>query len=430
MIRKLRIKFVALAMSVLLIAIVLVLSFVYFLSAARVNRQTRFLADMIIRNDGRMPEYRESDELEEQGITEETFYETRYFSVVFDESKDVESAYMENFHSISEQEALEMAHSVLRHKRRFGLKKRGPIMFYYQIGPSDSQPKIVAFVDATSRNWIIQEMFLYMCLVGFIIFLLFFLLITHFSKLAIQPYIDNLEKQKQFITNASHELKTPLAVISANTEMIAMLNGSSKWTDSTMRQVKRLSGLVAQLVTLARMEERDDLVLEDVDFSAAVRESADSYESVVLQQGKTFQKQVEEGIHIKGDPKALPELVNILIDNAVKYCDDGGAVSVILQSMGRRIGKTARLVVSNSYADGADVDFSRFFDRFYRQDESHNHEKSGYGIGLSMAQNIVERMNGKIQASWEDGMISFTVLYAVNNRQAEKTNGTDRTDNK
>ena len=124
--------------------------------------------------------------------------------------------------------------------------------------------------------------------------------------------------------------------------------------------------------------------------------------------GKGYQIKVQKGIHVKASQDELYELVSILIDNACKYCDEDGQIFVTLTKAKRR--KRARLIVSNSYADGENVDYSRFFDRFYREDESHNHKRAGYGIGLSMAESLVNLFKGKIAVSYKKGLIVFTVL--------------------
>ena len=224
-----------------------------------------------------------------------------------------------------------------------------------------------------------------------------------------------MEKQKQFITNASHELKTPLAVIKANTEMQEMLDGESEWSQSTLRQVDRMNGLIGNLVQIARAQERSAGAVRAIDIAPAVRETADSFVPVAVSAGKTLTREIPDSLILKADESRIRQLTSLLADNAVKYCDDGGAILIRLAHSGRN----AVLTVSNDYAEGADVDYSRFFERFYRQDESRTistdahgaASKSGYGIGLSIAESIVKSMNGSIRVSWKDGRISFTCRF-------------------
>ncbi|MBQ6903385.1 MAG: sensor histidine kinase, partial [Lachnospiraceae bacterium] len=144
---------------------------------------------------------------------------------------------------------------------------------------------------------------------------------------------------------------------------------------------------------------------EQTDISAAVRESVSPFEAMMAQQGKTLETAIADGVTLVTDGSAVRQLVTLLTDNAVKYCDAGGVIRIALEQNKR--GRGALLTVSNSYADGQGVDTSRFFDRFYRQDESHNIDRGGYGIGLSIAKSICENCGGSIEAMWRDGVISF-----------------------
>ncbi len=235
------------------------------------------------------------------------------------------------------------------------------------------------------------------------------LILAALCNVAIQPFVRNMENQKRFITNAGHELKTPIAIISANAEAIEMLNGKSQWTDSILKQVRRLTNLIQDLIMLSKMGERSqvDLVITDVDFSATVHSVVDSFRQLAADGEKKLTAEIADGIKVKGDSKCLYELVNILVDNAVKYCDDKGTIAVALRKP--RLGKGAVVTVTNDYADGTNVDYSRFFERFYRGDTSHNSQKAGYGIGLSMAEELTKLMKGKINVSYKEGRITFTV---------------------
>jgi signal transduction histidine kinase len=187
-----------------------------------------------------------------------------------------------------------------------------------------------------------------------------------------------------------------------------MLNGKSEWTDSIMAQVHRSTGLINELITLSRMSEAHEAVFEDVDLTEEVTEAAESFRTLILQQGKKLETEIMPKVTVRAERAFSAELINILLDNAAKYCDDGGTVRVELKKKGRA---GALLRVQNDYRDGADVDYSRLFQRFYREDSSHNSKKSGYGIGLAMAQTIMERVKGSINAYWKDGVVTFTVIY-------------------
>jgi signal transduction histidine kinase len=174
-----------------------------------------------------------------------------------------------------------------------------------------------------------------------------------------------------------------------------------------MRQVDRMSGLIGNLVQIARAEERADKSrMTSLPLSRCVAETADTFEPVATSDSKKLVREIADDVTIIADEGAMRQLVSLLIDNAIKYCDAGGTVTVHLD----RKGKSARLTVSNDYKDGAGVDYNRFFERFYREDASHNTEKGGYGIGLSIAESIVRQYDGSIGVSWANGVISFTCL--------------------
>lgn len=229
--------------------------------------------------------------------------------------------------------------------------------------------------------------------------------IVDFQK--IQPFIENDEKQKRFITNASHELKTPIAVISANTEMTEAISGKTKWTDSTRRQIVKLQNLIEDLVVLTRADEMKEEAMQEVDLSQIVSETAESFRSVAESSGKAFAVNIAHDVVAKGDKRNFQHVVSVLVDNAVKYCDENGSIEVHLECLSR--GKGAKIKVLNTFAQGKDAHLNRFFERFYRQDESHNSEKYGFGIGLSMAKEITEKMKGKMSVDYSGDTIIFSI---------------------
>jgi hypothetical protein len=236
--------------------------------------------------------------------------------------------------------------------------------------------------------------------------LLLLLLLIGFANRAVAPLARNIESQKMFITNASHELKTPLAIISANTEVLEMTEGKNEWTESTMEQVKRMTELISHLITLSKLQEKDEIVLTDVSISEVTEKVAAEFRILAEQKGLTYETEIAKDRTVKADQGGLRELTSILIDNAVKYCTEGGTVRVALEP---KLHGTM-LSVANTYPEKEGVDYSKFFERFYREDQSHNSEKKGFGIGLSMAKHFTEMFRGKISVGYKNGMIIFTVV--------------------
>ena len=354
------------------------------------------------------------------GETPDSYYTTRYFAVLFDESETVSLIKTSHIAYIEEEQAEEYARIALDRPFHFGNFGR----YYYYCADRESGGTIVVYLDRTEQLSLMRRVLIsVLSILGFGTFLSFFIM-RLLSKGFVRTEVENVEKQKQFITNASHELKTPLAVIKANTEMQEMMDGESEWSQSTLRQVDRMTGLIGNLVQIARAQEMTDGELAPTDIAAAVSETADSFAPVAASDGKKLEKEIPDSLVTKSSDSSMRQLTSLLIDNAIKYCDDGGTIKVELTCSRRG----AVLTVSNDYAEGANVDYTRFFERFYRQDEAHTilagtmtgssegssgerTGKSGYGIGLSIAESLVKSMKGSIDVSWNKGRILFTCKF-------------------
>ena len=354
------------------------------------------------------------------GETPDSYYTTRYFAVLFDESETVSLIKTSHIAYIEEEQAEEYARIALDRPFHFGNFGR----YYYYCADRESGGTIVVYLDRTEQLSLMRRVLIsVLSILGLGTFLSFFIM-RLLSKGFVRTEVENVEKQKQFITNASHELKTPLAVIKANTEMQEMMDGESEWSRSTLRQVDRMTGLIGNLVQIARAQEMTDGELAPTDIAAAVSETADSFAPVAASDGKKLEKEIPDSLVTKSSDSSMRQLTSLLIDNAIKYCDDGGTIKVELT----RSRRGAVLTVSNDYAEGANVDYTRFFERFYRQDEAHTISagtvtgssegssgertgKSGYGIGLSIAESLVKSMMGSIDVSWNKGRILFTCKF-------------------
>lgn len=225
-------------------------------------------------------------------------------------------------------------------------------------------------------------------------------LVVIFSRIVFRPVEESIRKQKRFITDASHELKTPLTIIDANTEVMEMESGESQWTKSTRKQIVRLSALVQQLVTLTRLDE--DRGLEEkteFDFSDTVEDVVQPYEAPAQVQGKNLQLTVKPGIIYRGNEKSIRQLLGILMDNAMKYSSENAEISVSLKKKGKKI----LLEIYNDAEDLPEGRLDILFERFYRLDSSRNSSTGGSGIGLSVAQAIVQAHKGKITAENKTG---------------------------
>lgn len=422
MIRRLHRKFMVAATAAVIIIIVGVLGVINIFNYARETSEMDTLLSAITNNRGTLPaDYVRHNtpwmpiwqlfDVDDWSKAPEFSYQTRYYSILFNAEGTPIWGDVNHIAAFSINDAISYADVMRQSDMDTGTVRRGSAEYRYMKTRLDDGSELVVVLDCTKNVLSIRRSLRTSVIFGCIIILLFIAIAAALSHRIMKPFITNMENQKRFITNAGHELKTPIAIISANAEAIEMINGKSEWTTNILTQVKRQTGLINDLITLAKMDERSkqDLVISDVDVSQTLRNSAESFEQVAIDQGKHMTISIKPNVHVKTDGKCLYTVFNIFVDNAVKYCDEGGTVAVSLQP--KKIGHGFTAVIANTYAEGKHVDYSRFFERFYRGDESHNSQKSGYGIGLSMADELMHLLKGNLSVRyWEKTeMIQFTI---------------------
>ena len=411
----LRRKFIAVSTLTYLLVTLFIGGFINLYNIISTDRQIRSALDFIIEHGGTVPavsyEGEEGPDERRLRLNEESLYSfspefrysARFFSVLFDREGRAERVNTENIALVNDEEAVAMAGDVLRQRSPAG--RRG--YYAFRNVPGEDGGTLSVFLNCRSQIDTNRRILMVTFIVSAVGFVITFVIVHFLSYRMIAPEIENIKRQKQFITNASHELKTPLAVIRANTEIEEMINGENEWSQSTMRQVDRLNGLVQNLVMITRAAEQEDRsVMGEINVTTVVDESVSPYESLAQQEKKKLTTALHPKVTMIGDESKIRQLITILVDNAFKYCDDEGAIRVGLDTL--RKGRIVRITVANTFADGADVDADRFFERFYRADESHNVDRGGYGIGLSIAESICRQYGGSISAAWKDGEIIFT----------------------
>jgi signal transduction histidine kinase len=224
-------------------------------------------------------------------------------------------------------------------------------------------------------------------------------LIVLFSKRAVKPAIESNKKQKQFITDASHELKTPITVISTSLSVLEMEVGKQKWIDKSKEQTEKLTELVNSLVTLSKMDEESPLNIKEFNISDAVRETAESFSDFSEQNGHKLEINVEPSVKYSGDEYSIRQLCSILIDNAVKYAKNETPINFSLKK-----DKKGVVITSENESENVDAaELEKLFDRFYRADKSRNSGTGGFGIGLSIARSICVSHKGEIKAVCDNG---------------------------
>ena len=407
MFRKLRLRFIAiasLAILIVLFSVVGVLNSVrYIQTVNEINKILTLISD----NGGTFPSVSIATSELGDTVSVDTLFQYRFFSAVVDKDGNITSLNLSSISDLTDKQVENYLIKINKSGDTRGDFRYNNHTYSYLVTDESDDSTLIVVLDSTNQveeNITLVHLSLWMSGVSFAFF---FLMVSIFSGRVIEPFIRNYERQRRFITNAGHELKTPLAIISANNELVEMMNGESEWTKSTNDQVERMTGLINSLVAMARLEEQPEVVLTDLNFSAIAEDAAEDFKGPVIKDGKQFVMEIQPDIHVKAEEKSLFELVTLLVDNANKYCDTGGTVSVKL-SKANRLSK-ARLEISNTYAEGKNVDYSKFFERFYREDESHNNKKSGYGIGLSMAQTMVKLFKGSISVSYSGDTITFLV---------------------
>lgn len=419
-IHRLRRKFLFLAFIAVVLILAGALGLINTITYMKMRGEVDTLLDVIVQNDGVLPGHQPGTSTQSWlsdpewfNDTPEFAHQTRYFSVVLDEKGKIQRLNLSNISAFTELQALEIASRLAETDASQpvrGMFKNKRASYAYEVSSRAEGGKLVVVMDCTRDVGAVEAFSRYSLRFGLVCVILYLLVLGFLSNYAIRPFVENMENQKRFITNAGHELKTPVAIISANAEALELISGKSQWTDNILVQVKRVTRLINELIMLARMGEKNQkqLKLEPVDVSRCFTDAVHSFAPLVENEKKKLESQIPEGIEAESDPKYLYEIFTIFMDNAAKYCDDGGTIRAVLEPHGK---KGFRALVSNDYKNGAGQDYTHFFERFYRGDESHNSQKAGYGIGLSMAQEATRLLGGRIQVEYRDGVITFGVVF-------------------
>ncbi len=275
-------------------------------------------------------------------------------------------------------------------------------LVYYRIDKGDYM--LVSFMDNTIIRESMNTLFRYTLIFGGVAIVALYFLAAYLAKKIVTPLEENYQKQKQFISDAGHELKTPVSVVSANAELLSREIGDNQWLQNIQYENERMGKLVGQLLELARTENITPQV-EYLDLSRLVAGGVLPFESVAYENGLTLNSQIADGIIALGNSTQLSQLVSILVDNAIRHSRNGKEVSISLTH-------TRSNAVFSVINDGEPIpqeQTAQLFERFYRADEARNGEDKHYGLGLAIAKAIVEAHHGKIEVSCYNGKVCFTV---------------------
>ena len=347
---------------------------------------------------GEMPP--EPPEGKKNGRNEPVFKLSTFYSVTYAKTGEVLAVNNGNNALQSDEELLSIAATVLKKGRNSGTVGA----MTYLIDEKDDYT-LVAMIDGTINDKNQKMLFQLMLIIGSVSVAVLFVISVFIARRIVRPLEENDKKQKRFVSDAGHELKTPIAVISANSELLRREIGENEWLNNIDYENERMNELIKQLLILSRAD-GGNVQKEALDFSRLVAGETLPFESLAFEKGKKIESDVETGLTLSGNASQLRQLVSILLDNALSH-GKGEAVALSLKSEKHSI----VLSVVNDAEEMSPEQVSHLFDRFYRTDESRNESGSHYGLGLSIAKAVAEAHEGTIRAEYRNGKITFTVVF-------------------
>lgn len=396
MIRKLKIKFIALALTALFVLLGVIVAGMNLLNYRAVVDEADRTLSLLSKNQGVFPDIEEGMAgWLPPGMSPEIPFESRFFSVLINEDGKVVHTETSRIYAIDKSTAIQYAEEVLKKN-----SDQGFVENYRYSSTSEIIGTRITFLDCGRKLDLYHDFVVFSIRMSLLGYAVTAIAICFFAGKFIRPVAESYEKQKRFITDAGHEIKTPLTIISANVDVLKMDMGENECLEDIGKQAKRLAGLTNDLVYLARMEEaRSSLQMIEFPASEIILDTAAPFQALAQTQSKELSCQVQPMLSMYGNGKAISQLVSILLDNAFKYSPEGSCILLNFERQGRRLVLT---VDNPSVTPVTDENLRHAFDRFYRADPSRNSATGGHGIGLSMAQAIVSTHGGKISASSHD----------------------------
>lgn len=412
MFKQTRKKIVASIMSILILIFLGTLAVIYLSSYFELYQKNqsmlkRYIHEYFINGN---PNLQNAPEEKEEGISEieNEFQIATFYSVSF--SKEDDSISIDNNGSrvYTDNYLVHLSKKLLEQKEKKGTEKN----FVYRIDENE-QYTLVVFMDNTLLESSITTLFRYTLFFSGIIIIIFFFLSLYLAKKIVAPLEESYRKQKQFISDAGHELKTPISVISANAEILSREIGENKWLSNIQFENTRMSKLVHQLLTLAKTESNLNPKIISVDVSRLVTGGTLPFEGVAFEKGVVILCCVEEEIFVKGNQEQLEQLMSILLDNAIQHSIVGSKIRV----EGRKERGSMVLSVSNEGEEIPNDQKEQIFERFYRRDVARNGEEKRYGLGLAIAKAIVTSHRGKIFVDCQNGVTTFFVVLPLDHKK-------------
>lgn len=407
MLRRLSVKFSAAAIAVIFCVELLMTGLINGLNIYYTISEVDEIVDSILENKGKMPEnFAPREPRKNDGRRfGELRYSTRYFTVMINSSGEADFIDTGHISTVTSEQAQEMGLAAAKPDKKRGFYSGCD--FRYAVNDVPNGRKMLVFYDFSEKSASLGRMLEISAVIAAALLALSALLIALYSKRAVRPVIESIESQRRFITDAGHELKTPLAVIRADAEVIELTGGENEWTKSILNQTDRLSELLSQLLTLTKSQENLQSSFADFSLSEAVEQAAQGFKPLFDSKSLPFEINVAEGLALFGSETLVRELVSILLENASKYSSAGGSVSLTLVQTGGK----AELKAVNFCDDPPQGDTRLLFERFYRADSSRTRETGGSGIGLSIARSIADAHKAKISCNVEGKRVGFCVRF-------------------
>lgn len=332
------------------------------------------------------------------------FMDAVVYTVKYNTSNKVTEVINHTDNNVSEEKIIQIAENILESSNTKQGRRIGNL-YLDQYSYAFQAPNTLTIVDNTSAKAKLESLLKTSILIFVLIEIIIIILTVEITRWIIKPVIESFNRQKQFVADASHELKTPIAVIMANAEALEKEPEEKKWLNNIKSEADRMNELVTSLLDLAKLEEGKEVQQEE-NLSKIVEMSVLTFESLMYENKIELEYDIQKDINIKCNSSQIKQLVAILIDNAIKHSETNGKISIALKKQKN----DTVLTVSNRGKEIPKEIREKIFERFYRADESRNRDTNRYGLGLAIAKNIVENHNGKISVESEKGITTFKVV--------------------
>ena len=404
MLIKLRFKFVGIAFLSIMLVTAIILGLTVLENFMIVDEQINQVLDIIESNNNLIVD------VHENYLSNESIYATRYFIATFKDGQ-IDTLDLSKIATINEVEARKIAMNAFASNEKFGYNN----FFKFKKVQSEDIVQYI-FLDVTLQLKNLKSMSEATIAIYMISMVVLFGALMSISGFVLKPISENIKKQKQFVTNAGHELKTPLAIITADIDVLELEVGEdNEWIQSIRNQTERLNQLIKSLLSLSRydMENKDEPEITVFNVSELINEEINNFKPMAVNKTISFEKLTDGDILVKTEIDNIRQLLGLFLDNAIKYTPENKNIKISIRKAGRKL----IMIFENNYDNSKKLNTKRIFERFYRGEKSHNKEIQGYGIGLSIVQSIVEKYNGHVKAVVDDDRIQFIVTLKNNKKK-------------